>query len=96
MKKSALFIACLSLLLAGFTATIVDTVLQSGQPPSRIRNAADLVGRLGLTDLALFTEARYTRHPTQSDIHSAFQDHPGALEHFPTGSLLPPPMGSAP
>lgn len=44
-----------------------------------------------LTDPALFTEARYTRHPSQADRHAAFQDHPMALEHFPTGSLMPPP-----
>lgn len=50
-----------------------------------------LVEKLGLTDLALFTEARYTRHPTQADLHSALQDHPGAFDHFPCGSLLPPP-----
>jgi hypothetical protein len=50
-----------------------------------------LVQELGLSDLALFTEARYTRHPTQADQHTPFQDHPAALEHFPTGSLLPPP-----
>ena len=50
-----------------------------------------LVARLGLTDLALFTEARYTRHPSQADLHSALQDHPAAFDHFPTGSLLPPP-----
>jgi hypothetical protein len=36
-----------------------------------------------LTDLAWFTEARYTRHLSQADLHSAFQDGPGALEHFP-------------
>jgi hypothetical protein len=50
-----------------------------------------MVRRLGLTDLALFTEARYTRHPTQSDRFAPFQDHPGALEHFPTGSVVAPP-----
>lgn len=50
-----------------------------------------LVREQGLTDLCLHTEARYTRHPSQADLHSAFQDHPFALEHFPTGSLLPPP-----
>lgn len=44
-----------------------------------------------LTDPALFTEARYTRHPSQADRHAAFQDHPMALEHFPAGSLMPPP-----
>lgn len=52
-----------------------------------------LVAQLRLTDLALFTEARYTRHPSQADLHSAFQDHPLALEHFPTGSLIAPPAG---
>jgi hypothetical protein len=57
--------------------------------PTLARRAA-LVERLGLTDLALFTEARYTRHPSQADLHSAFQDHPFAFEHFPTGSLVVP------
>lgn len=46
---------------------------------------------LGLTDLCLFTEARYTRHLSQADLHSAFQDYPMALEHFPSGSLVLPP-----
>ena len=54
---------------------------------------AGVVADLELTDLALFTEARYTRHPSQSDIHSAFQDHPVGLEHFPTGSIAGPPAG---
>ncbi|MBP2683144.1 MAG: hypothetical protein H6Q79_1183 [Deltaproteobacteria bacterium] len=50
-----------------------------------------LVQELQLTDLCLFTEARYTRHPAMADLHSAFQDHPLALEHFPSGSLATPP-----
>ena len=60
--------------------------------PSLARVAA-VTGSLELTDLALFTEARYTRHPSQTDIHSAFQDHPAALEHFPMGSMAGPPAG---
>jgi hypothetical protein len=51
----------------------------------------ELVRHLGLTDLAIWTEARYTRHPTQADIFSAFQDLPSALEHFPAGSIVPAP-----
>jgi hypothetical protein len=50
-----------------------------------------LVARLGLTDLCLFTDARYARHPSQADRFAPFQDHPRALEHFPSGSLIAPP-----
>ena len=46
--------------------------------------------KLQLTDLSLSTEARYTRHPAMADRHAAFQDHPLALEHFPSGSLILP------
>ena len=50
------------------------------------------VRELELTDLCLFTEARYARHLSQADLHSAFQDHPMAMEHFPSGSLVLPPQ----
>lgn len=57
----------------------------------RLALGAAMVERLGLTDLALFTEARYTRHLSQADRFAPFQDHPGALEHFPSGALMAPP-----
>ena len=50
----------------------------------------ELTTRLHLSDLALWTEARYTRHPSQTDLFSAFQDSPGAPEHFPAGSIVSP------
>ena len=46
--------------------------------------------RLQVTDLCLATEARYTRHPAMADRHAPFQEHPLALEHFPTGALIMP------
>ncbi len=46
---------------------------------------------LGLTDLCVATEARYTRHPAVSDPVVPFMDHPMAIEHFPTGSFWGPP-----
>jgi len=50
---------------------------------------------LGLTDLCVSTEARYTRHPAVSDPVAPFMDHPGAVEHFPSGSFwIPPSKGS--
>jgi hypothetical protein len=53
--------------------------------------AAGMVKEAGLTDLCLFTEASYTRNPSQTDLQTPFQEHPMSLEHFPSGSLMPPP-----
>ncbi|HSM27533.1 MAG TPA: hypothetical protein VK855_05450 [Thioalkalivibrio sp.] len=50
-----------------------------------------LVRYLALSDLAVFTEARYARHPATTDRFVAFQNHPMTLEHFPSGALLRPP-----
>jgi len=63
----------------------------SGEARAMQEASRIMVNRLQLTDLCLFTEARYTRHPSMADLHSAFQDHPLALEHFPSGSLVSPP-----
>ena len=46
---------------------------------------------LMLTDLAIWTEARYTRHPSQADLFTSFQDYPASIEHFPAGSIVAPP-----
>lgn len=62
-----------------------------GRHPQLDRKAA-LVKNLGLTDLCLFTEARYTRHLSQADLNTAFQDHPLSLEHFPSGSFTQPTL----
>ena len=43
-----------------------------------------LTAGLGLSDLALSTEARYTRHPAVSDPVVVSMDHPGAIDHFPS------------
>lgn len=43
-----------------------------------------LVSLLGLSDLAVSTEARYTRHPAVSDRVVVFMDYPGAIDHFPS------------
>jgi hypothetical protein len=44
----------------------------------------EVVSHLGLSDLALSTEARYTRHPAISDSVVVSMDHPGAIDHFPS------------
>lgn len=50
-----------------------------------------IVAALRLTDLCLTTEARHTRHPALADRHAPFQDHPLALDRFPSGAIMPPP-----
>lgn len=56
----------------------------------RLASTHALAEALDLTDIALFTEARYTRHLSLADQHSPFQDAPMVIEHFPAGSLTPP------
>ncbi|HRZ25012.1 MAG TPA: hypothetical protein P5326_13360 [Candidatus Contendobacter sp.] len=87
-RKANVALTVLATLLLLFGLTLVDAAWRSQRTDDAASRA--LVRELGLTDLSLFTEARYTRHPTQADRHSPFQDHPAALEHFPTGSLMPP------
>jgi hypothetical protein len=93
MRPADRALIVLALAAAGFALSFADAArLRTANAPAHAATRT-LVERLGLTDIALFTEARYTRHPSQTDLQSAFQDHPVALEHFPTGSLLPPPHG---
>ena len=86
-------LAFLALAGIAFAGCFVDAARLRATAAGDANGMVALVAQLRLTDLALFTEARYTRHPSQADLHSAFQDHPLALEHFPTGSLVGPPAG---
>ena len=91
MRKSSLclvlFGICVMLLCLIFTHAFVQRQVDA----PIITQIAGVVSDLELTDLCLFTEARYTRHLSQADLHSAFQDHPVSLEHFPAGSIAGPP-----
>ncbi len=70
---------------------MIHPTLVGRQHEDRQRTARKMVRELHLTDICLFTEARYTRHLSQADLHSAFQDLPTSFEHFPSGSLTLPP-----
>jgi hypothetical protein len=89
MRPSLIWFLLLSLLSGLAALSLVEARLRVAGENARLQSAAALVSTLELTDLALFTEARYTRHPSQADLASAFQDHPAALEHFPSGSIVP-------
>jgi hypothetical protein len=47
---------------------------------------------LGLSDMVLSTEGRYLRHPSQSDLFSAFQDTPSGFDLFPSAAFVSPPQ----
>ncbi len=96
MSRANAFLVALALGLGLLLLSFADGALRSRAAMPGVARKADLVAALGLTDLALFNEARYTRHPSQADLHSAFQDHPMALDHFPTGSLVPAPYRGEP
>ena len=91
LRNSLRAFALLACLLALFLLTFAEVAIRRAGNADALAANERLVAQLGLTDLCLFTEARYTRHPSQADLQSAFQDHPLAFEHFPSGSLLPPP-----
>jgi hypothetical protein len=74
-----------------FILMLLSSHLGQATANGELRERARLARNLMLTDLCLFTEARYTRHPSLADLHSAFQDHPFSLEHFPSGSVISPP-----
>ena len=91
MRKSTVFLSFLALNLAALLAIAADAAhsLRDAAPALAMRRG--LVKHFSLTDLALFTEARYTRHPAMADLNTPFQDYPMSLEHFPSGSLVGPP-----
>ncbi len=90
MQRSGIF-----LLFVGACALALTLLLRQGSVAAagdakRLAAARQLVRQLALTDLSLWSEARYTRHPSQADHFSAFQNFPGALDHFPAGSIVGP------
>jgi hypothetical protein len=90
VRGSTVAAAVAGLLAFLAAAEMLHAALGAGPGRDRRETMQALAAQLGLTDLALFTEARYTRHRSLADLHSAFQDAPMAMEHFPAGSLIAP------
>jgi hypothetical protein len=91
MRKSTLFLLYLSINLLLLFLMFTHASYKRGSEMGSLRLRREMVRRLGLSDLCLFTEASYTRHLSQADLHTPFQDYPMSLEHFPSGSLVIPP-----
>src|SRR6185369_2581626 len=92
MRKSTIFLFFTAACLVLFMGAMLHSAQARRQEAVESRQRATLVKELRLTDLCLFTEARYTRHTSMADLNSPFQDHPSALEHFPSGSFVSPPV----
>ncbi len=90
MRHSTVFFTLLSIGCLLFCALLFHARHQRLASAASLEARKELAGMLQLTDLCLFTEARYTRHPAMADLHTPFQDHPLALDHFPSGSLVSP------
>ncbi|HET8538691.1 MAG TPA: hypothetical protein VFL83_02345 [Anaeromyxobacter sp.] len=91
MRASSRFLLFLAAAALGFAGAARHAAAERERRAAEVEARTALVRRLGLTDLALFTEARYTRHPSQADRFTPFQEHPSSLEHFPSGSIAAPP-----
>jgi len=87
-RKSTIAGAAFAALVAGLALAAAHAWLRGAEERA---GTAALTRALGLTDLALFTDARYARHLSQADLFTPFQDAPLELEHFPSGALLSPP-----
>ena len=91
MRKSMVYLAVVASQAAIAVALSIHAarVIKAAGP--QLERVGREVSALKLTDLCLFTEARYTRHPSMADRNTAFQDYPFSFEHFPSGSLMPVP-----
>lgn len=91
MRKSLAFSLFVFLCLLTLFFLGVRSEVAVARFESSARAFYEITSALKLTDISFSSDARYTRHPSQADIFSAFQDYPGSIEHFPSGSVTPPP-----
>lgn len=91
MRKSTILFLYLSVNSVLLGLVLTHAWVRGNAGEAIFKAKADMVARLDLTDLCLVTEASYTRHVSQADRHTPFQNAPLSFEHFPSGSLVPPP-----
>lgn len=90
-RKSDIFFVYLAVGAVLIGLMFLDAAVSQRLDRESVQQRREMVKVLTLTDLCLFTEARYTRHPSMTDLNTPFQDHPMSLEHFPTGAIVTPP-----
>ncbi len=90
MRRSSIFFIYIAITFIILCLFFIQSSIEIRMREGEIRMKKETVRVLGITDLCLFTEARYTRHPSMADQHTPFQDYPLSLEHFPSGSMVNP------
>ena len=91
LRKSDFFFSSLIAGVFLIYLMFMDAAISQHLDREFVRERREIVRALTLTDLCLFTEARYTRHPSMTDLYTPFQDHPMSLEHFPSGAIMTVP-----
>ena len=89
--KSISFLAVLVLLGLALAAGVLCDGRRSAASRARVSENQALAQALLITDLALWTEARHTRHPSHADRFAPFQNGPGTPDLFPAGTWVRPP-----
>lgn len=90
MRPSIAFISLLLLLCLLNVGLFFSLYARSEQELVNIGRMQNIVSALGFADVVIATDARYIRHYSISDRVAPFMDHPGAIEHFPSGSFWRP------
>lgn len=88
--KYRVFISIIIIEIIGISLLFIMGAGMVEKRQEEIEAKKKIVSMLRLTDLSIWTEARYTRHPSQADWFAPFQDYPSSIEHFPAGSILYP------
>jgi hypothetical protein len=91
LRNSRVFLLFVLICLLTISFLAVDSGVSVSRFLQRGRDLNEITSALKLTDISFTNDARYTRQPSQADLFSAFQDYPGSIEHFPSGSVTPPP-----
>jgi hypothetical protein len=91
LRKSTVFGLFVLVCVLSLAVLTVVSEIRVSRFLARSRDLREITSALKLTDMSFTDDARYTRNPSQADIFSAFQDYPGSIEHFPSGSVTPPP-----
>jgi hypothetical protein len=82
MKKKNII---LSLFIFSFLLLAGQMIyLNSLDDPTVEKKRIEFVSIIGLPDLAISTEASFTRHRTLADTYNLFSDGPEHLEYFPS------------